>query len=108
MDFNYQDVNLMYTSFVNKLLEEKGLNTQPADVIDELRSDLLARLEDKIYAFILNEIQKEKLPEFENLLDNETSTEVEMNSFLNQYIPNFTEKLATVLLNFREMYIKGQ
>jgi len=97
----------MYKIFAGKLLKEKGLGNLPEDVIEEMKEDLSARIENKINSFILNELPKDRLIEFESLLDNENSTPDQINNFLYKNIPNFAEKMASELLKFREIYLKG-
>ena len=97
----------MYKIFAGKLLKEKGLGNIPEDVIEEMKEDLSKRIENRINSFILNELPEDKLIEFESLLDNENSTPDQFNNFLHKNISNFAEKMASELLKFREIYLKG-
>lgn len=55
--------------FVDQLLEQKGLEGVEADVRQQLRDDLLERLESKINRAIIDSLSSEQLVKFEHLVD---------------------------------------
>lgn len=99
-----KSVNEMNEEFINKLIEEAGMGVGlEADVLSQLKSDMLERLEDRIKAVILANIPEYKLGEFEKLIDSGNAKEIQDFCILN--IPNFTEVIAGEFLNFRSRYI---
>jgi len=104
---NLAEVDKMYDQFIEQLVKEKGLDYLETDVLAEVKSDLLERLEDKINAMILKNLPADTLAEFEKLLDNEKSDSKQMNEFLNKYIPDLTEKISAELMQFRNVYLNA-
>ncbi len=104
---NLAEVDKMYDQFIQQLVKEKGLDYLETDVLAEVKSDLLERLEDKINAMILKNLPADTLAEFEKLLDNEKSDSKQMNEFLNKYIPDLTEKISAELMQFRNVYLNA-
>lgn len=92
--------------FVDRLIEEKGLEYLDEEIRAQMKSDLLERVEDRINASILEHMPPEALEEFEKFLDADTSDE-EMQVFVAKKIPNMEEMLATVLLEFRQTYLSN-
>lgn len=93
-------------TFANNLLEEQleaTGNNVPVEIKATLKEDLLARIEDKINATILAHLPPEKLPDFEKLLD--SSSDEEIQNFCINAIPNFTNIIASTLIDFRKMYL---
>jgi broad-specificity NMP kinase len=101
------EVEKMYSQFIDQLVKEKGLDYLEADVLEEVKVDLLERLENKINAMILKNLPADTLSEFEKLLDDEKSDSQQMNEFLNKYIPSLTEKIAAELMQFRNVYLNA-
>ncbi len=99
------DQNLNLQSFVDRLYEEKKF---PADlekeVVDQIKSDLLSQLEDRINAVIISNLSAEKLEEFNTLLDADTS-DADMQEFFHKAIPELSQLIATELLVFKQSYL---
>ena len=92
-------------SFVDQLLREKGVVDVSEEVMVQLKSDLIARVEDLINAEIIARLPENLLPEFEAVLDN--SSDEEIQAFCSSYIENFDEVIAEVLVRFRKIYLGG-
>ena len=43
-------------NFIDQLVAEKGFETEDVEVLDQIKSDLMTRLEDRINAMIINNI----------------------------------------------------
>ncbi len=84
--------------FISRLVEEKGFDTKEVEVIDQIKADLMSRVEDRINAMIISHLDVEVLPEFEAIIDGGDEAKVE--AFVKNHIPDIDEKLAAELLAF--------
>jgi hypothetical protein len=93
--------------FAEKLLQEKGTNDLDLDqaVLDQMKEDLISRLEDRVNAVTLTAIPSEKLEEFEQLIDKNSLEAAQ--KFVSDNVPNLNELIAQELLFFRDTYLKG-
>ena len=89
--------------FVDKLITDKGFNEQDPDVIAQMKSDLMDRVENRINAMIVSALDPEKLPDFEKILDSDSEEEIQ--KFVKNNIPDIDEKVATELLTFKNIYL---
>lgn len=89
--------------FVSKLVEEKGFDEKDPLVIEQIKSDLLERIEDRVNAMIVRNLKVEDLDEFEKALDQ--NDEQALESFVQMHIPDINEKVAAELLAFRSVYL---
>lgn len=97
------DANLK--AFVDSLVAEKKFpETLEPEVIAEIKSDLLSRVEDRINGVIVNNLSSEKIEEFTHLLDGEADTK-EMQEFCLNNIPNLAQLIASELIVFRNSYL---
>lgn len=100
-----QENNLDLKVYVDRLVEEKNFPKDlEAEVIDQIKKDLLSQVESRVNAVIISNLKEDKLEEFGNLLDKDIS-DIEMQSFCNENIPNLSELIATELLIFRDSYL---
>lgn len=90
-------------TFAGKLLEEKQLQDVDPEVVDQLKADLVNRLEDRLNMVILKNMPEEKISEFEVLLNN--GSEVALQEFCQTNIPDLQNVLATELMAFRKTYL---
>ena len=90
--------------FIDKLVEEKGLLGLDGDVLNQVKEDLLDRLEDRINAAILENMPEGKMKEFDALLDG--ANEKEIQEFCSDNIENLDDVIAEALIRFREAYLK--
>jgi len=91
--------------FVGRLVEEKKIQNLVPEVMEQIKSDLLFRVEDRINAAILEHMPSEKLEEFNKLLDGADTEKI--NSFCKENIPNFENMLADELMKFRNIYLNS-
>ncbi len=96
--------NMDLGTFIDKLVSEKrefeGLEP---DVITQIKSDLLSRVEDRINAVIVNNIPDEQMSEFEKL--SESGTDEQVQAFCSANIPDLAELIASELILFRQTYL---
>lgn len=89
--------------YVDKLIEEKGLSDFEEDILDDIRADLHAQVEDRINAVILSKLPPEQLGAFEKVLDSGDSDK--MQEFCKRHIPDVQQVIAEELLAFRATYL---
>jgi hypothetical protein len=90
-------------SFIDRLLEEKGLQNMEPAVLAEMKADLLERVADRLNAEMIAAMPQEKISELNELMDGGNPEEVR--AFLTSNVPNFDNVLAQTLLNFRTTYL---
>ena len=99
------NANLDLSMFVDRLVAEKkfpeGLEKE---VIDQIKADLLSRVEDRVNAVIINNLTPEKLEEFNKLLDGNIADE-EMQKFCSDNIPELPQLIASELVVFKQTYL---
>lgn len=95
---------LKMEEFASNLLAEKSLNNIDNETIEQMRSDLVDRLEQVTNRTVIENLPMEKLPEFEKMIDDEAQTE-EIQDFIAQNIPNLGPKLTEAYFNFRKLYL---
>ncbi len=91
--------------FVDQLVAQKDLSNVAADVLVELKKDLLARLEDRVNMALVAAMPPEKIEEFEALVDQENAEAIQ--AFCKEHIPNMEEVIAGELLQFQQTYLRG-
>jgi len=97
--------NLNLESFVNRLYEEKKFPVDlEKEVINQIKSDLLDQLENRVNAVIIGNLSPENLEEFNILLDADTSDD-KMQEFFLTAIPDLSQLIATELLVFKQTYL---
>ena len=92
-------------AFVDKLIDEKGLSSMADDVLDQMKVDLLLRVEDRVNAEMLEALPADRVEPFETLLNEASSTGDDVAVFLKKHVPNFDEVLANALMGFRHTYL---
>ncbi len=95
-----KDLNEYIAWVLGQKPELGGLDS---DVIDQLKSDLADRLEDQINAAMLNALPKERLVDFERLIESGTSAQIQ--DYCKQHIPDYEEVIAGVLVRFKVSYL---
>lgn len=91
------------TQFIDKLIEQKGLQKLDEEVRVQLRNDLLQRLEDNFNRKLLEALGPDQLGRFESLVD--TKQFDKLQSFLyNEHI-NVQGIMAKVMVDFQAMYL---
>jgi hypothetical protein len=96
--------NQSVQQFIDKLIDEREFGDITPEVREELVKDLLVRLDDFIMARIIASLGDEDLAKFEQLLKNKASDE-EIQKLTSAAIPDFTNFLTKVLVEFRAVYL---
>ncbi len=100
---NNEQNSMELEQFVDKLLEEKQIEGITPEIRAQMKLDLLSRVEDRINAALIANMNPDQMKEFDALL--ETNNETEVQQFLKTNIPDLETVLATALINFRATYI---
>jgi len=100
---NKNNPNLNLETFVSLLIEEKGFENVDPEIEEQLKADLLKRVEDRINVAIINNLPKEKMEEFNNLLDDAKQDEIQ--DYCNKNISGLDEIIAKELMSFRSTYL---
>lgn len=96
--------NQTILDFVDKLIEEKGFPDLLPEVREQLKQDIMTRLDDFITARIIAALSDEDVLTFEQMLK-EGKADNEMQQFVSTHVPNLTDFLTNVLLEFRGVYL---
>lgn len=88
--------------YVDLLVAEKKFEVE-TEVLEQIKADLVKRLESIINTVILASLPKEKLEEFDVLLEKGAGEEV--SKFCEENIPNLQEVVTNELINFRKAYL---
>jgi len=90
-------------SFVDHLIQEKGLDYLDSEVLTQLKSDLLSRVEDRVNATIIAALPVDKIEEAQKII--EKGDEKETRNYFSGNIPNLDEIIAGELIDFRQAYL---
>lgn len=93
------------TTFVDRLLEEKGLSSMDPMILAELRSDLQGRVEKHVNVALLAALPPQELPEFDRILASGDTAATQ--EFLQTKIPDAANVVAAALLRFRDTYLSA-
>lgn len=99
MDLGKESMN----QFVDELITKKGLTNLDKEVIAQIKSDLLERLENRLNASILAEMPADKIEEFEKILDSGNDSEIQ--DFIKANVVNLEQILAVEIINFQKLYL---
>lgn len=91
--------------FVSRLIEEKKFDNLDPEIVEQIKNDLLERVEDRINASILGHMPAEKLEEFNGLLDKGSAEKIQ--SFCKENIHDLDDVIAKELMNFRSIYLNS-
>lgn len=93
-----------YETYIEQLIEERGFPDLTAEVKEELKKDLVNRLDSFIGAKVIATLSDEDVLKFEQLLKDGKSRE-EIQKFTVEHVPDFTTFLTNVLMEFRMVYL---
>lgn len=91
--------------FIDKLLEQKGIEGVEEEVRLQLRSDLLQRLEDKVNRAIVESLSPEQLVKFEHLIDTNKIDDIQ--PFLYNSGVNVHGIIARCMAEFQASYLEA-
>lgn len=91
-------------SYVDNLIEEKGLAYLDENVQLQMKNDLATRVENRIHAILATNMPEANRAEFEKLIDSEASDE-EVQKFCSEKIPNLQDLIMVDLAQFQSVYL---
>ena len=91
------------TKFVKHLLKEKGLDSLELETKTIITEDLINRLHSVIISNIVASIPKNKLKEFDKLIDKGDKDEIQ--AFYNNNIRGFQSLVTKTLTDFKTNYL---
>jgi hypothetical protein len=91
--------------FIDKLLEQKGIEGVDEEIKQQLRRDLLGRLENKINRAIIEALSSEQLAKFEHLID--TNQIDKLQGFLVEQGVNVNGIVARCMSEFQASYLEA-
>ncbi len=89
--------------FVERLMEEKGLTHLEPSVQDEMRSDLMTRVNERLNAEMVAALPEGKVAELDTVLDGGAPDAVR--AFFMANVPNVDDVFAKTLMDFRAAYL---
>ncbi len=91
-------------TFIESLIEEKGLGDLDSRMLAEMKNDLLNRIEDRLNMIIVQNMPEANIVEFERLMD-ENAKDEDVQKFCKEKIPDIEALIAVELARFREIYL---
>ena len=90
--------------YAETLLKEKNYQTLTPAMREELKKDILSRVQDFIIARVINKLSDEQVNEMNALLDTDPSDEQIM-SFVSKSLNNSDKFISDTLFQFRQTYL---
>jgi len=93
--------------FIDILLDEKFASRQEditPEIKQELKRDLIKQMDNFVMASVLDRFSNEEVQEFEKLIK-EGKTREELQQFAQKHIPDFSDFVANVLIEFQTVYL---
>ncbi len=91
-------------TFVDSLVEDKGLNDIDPGVLVEMKNDLLNRIEDRLNMVIVKNMPEANIAEFDKMMDENKSDE-EVQKYCEEKIPDLEALIAVEIARFRDIYL---
>lgn len=93
--------------FVDELINQKfadKINEVTPETREELRKDILMRLDEFVMSRVIAKLSDEDLATFENMIK-EGKSNVEMQEFITQHVPDFVTFATDAFIEFRNVYL---
>lgn len=91
--------------FIDEMIDEKQLSGVTDEVRAQLKSDLLAQLEDQINAALVNALSPDKVEALNDMLDQEGVTDEQVRQFIDGSGIDSQRIAASTMLRFRDLYL---
>jgi hypothetical protein len=94
-------------SFIDELLAARGFKQADIapEVFEELRHDLVIRLQERVNAEMISALRPEQVTELEALMGRPETTEDQLRSFFERHLSNIDERTQRVLEDFKSTYL---
>lgn len=90
--------------YIDNLIDQKGYPDMDEAVREELKNDIRVRLNEFIMTRTISAFSDEDVEKFEELL-NHRKPQSELQQFAMEHIPDFTNFLTDVLIEFQDVYL---
>ena len=94
--------------FVDELINQKFADNKDQvtpQVRDELRRDILLRLDEFVMSRVVAKLSDEDLASFENMIK-EGKSQMEIQQFITTHVPDFVNFATDAFLEFRNVYLE--
>lgn len=91
-------------AYIEKLIDEKKYPDLMPEAREEMKKDLIVRLDDFIASRIIAGLSDEDVVQFEQMLKNNTPEE-QIQQFVSTHIEDFSAFLTNIFLEFRALYL---
>ena len=93
------------SEFAESLMRQKGIYKMSDDaaVLEQMKSDLCDRIEDRVNAAILEHVPPDKLPAFERLL--ESGSPQDIKRFCRENVKGAAQIVGNAMTAFEKMYL---
>ena len=92
------------SDYADTLIKEKNFTTLTPGAYEQIKQDVLTRLNDFIIAKVIAKFSDAQIEEFNKLLDTNPSDE-QLQSFISSNLDNPTVVIGDLLLSFRKIYL---
>lgn len=95
--------SLALEEFIDKLVKEKGFGDEEPEVMEQIKNDLLERIENHINASILRVMPIDQQEAFERVLEEGDFEKIK--NFCEEHIPALESLVASTMENFAKIYL---
>ncbi len=100
-----EDKTITLEEFAENLLEEKNLPNLENEVKEEMKQDLLSRLDDHINAALIAALSPGQQEELDQLTEKDDFKDEKIQQFFVDNIEDFSMVFAGILMGFRKTYL---
>ena len=93
--------------FVDELIKNKALPVATAEGLNDLREQTIQDLDDRIADAIFGKFTEEQYTKFNQLLDDDNSTEEDYENFFNETGLNIEQITSDTMQQFATEFLKG-
>jgi hypothetical protein len=96
-------------AFIDQIIEEKGYQDLDAEVLEQLKADLTARLLDMLDRQLIQALPEDKAEELSNKLDDPNFSDEDMYNFItNEGGVNAQQVMIDTMIQFKLFYVNGE
>ncbi len=96
--------NTNIQAYIDQLIKDKNFPDLTDEVREQVKRDLVVRLDDFIMARIISALSDEEVVRFESMLK-EQKPEPEIQQYIVDHVTDLTNLLTETLMEFREIYL---
>ena len=104
---NLEDINQDLLDFFEALLEKKGMNKLPADLLADMIMDLYGRFNAFILVSVMGKMDPENYKKFDEFIETDPTPE-QSQKFMEENVPNLPEVTKEAMADFSQVYLGNQ